>query len=47
MSFFEDYVQDGLCCMSCGTLIDGDEPGYPRSCGCDGLADEEDEDESA
>jgi len=46
MSFFEDYVQDGLCCMTCGTLIDGEEPGYPRSC-CDGLADEEDEDESA
>ncbi len=32
MSFFEDYVEDGLCCMCCGQLIDGDEPGYPRYC---------------
>lgn len=32
MSFFEDYVEDGLCCMCCGELIDGEEPGYPREC---------------
>ena len=32
MSFYEDYVEDGLCCQYCGAYIDGDEPGYPRSC---------------
>lgn len=32
MSFFEDYVEDGLCCMTCHTLIDETEPGYPRNC---------------
>lgn len=35
MSYFDDYVADGLCCQSCGAYI-GDEPGYPRFCfGCD------------
>ena len=35
MSFYDDYVADGLCCQSCGAYI-GDEPGYPRFCfGCD------------
>ena len=35
MSFFDDYVAEGLCCQSCGTLI-GDEPGFARFCdGCD------------
>lgn len=35
MSFYDDYVADGLCCQSCGTFI-GDEPGYPQFCwGCD------------
>ena len=34
MSYFEDYVQDGLCCECCGAYI-GDEPGYVRRCdGC-------------
>ena len=32
MSYFEDYVEDGLCCQVCGAYIDGDEPGYPRTC---------------
>lgn len=32
MSYFEDYVEDGLCCQYCGQVIDGEEPGYPRSC---------------
>lgn len=36
MSFFDDYVADGLCCQSCGALLDGDEPGFARFCpGCD------------
>lgn len=43
MSFYEDYVADGLMCMYCGTHIDGEEPGYPRSCGCENEDDEEDE----
>jgi len=32
MSFFEDYVEDGLCCSICGEVIDNTEPGYPRTC---------------
>jgi predicted nucleic acid-binding Zn ribbon protein len=32
MSYFEDYVADGLCCNVCGAYIDGEEPGYPRTC---------------
>lgn len=32
MSFFNDYVADGLCCQVCGAYIDGDEPGFPRTC---------------
>lgn len=32
MSFFEDYVEDGLCCTVCGQVIDGKEAGYPREC---------------
>ena len=32
MSFFEDYVEDGLCCVCCGQVIDGDAPGFPRCC---------------
>lgn len=35
MSFYEDFVADGLLCMNCGSDIDGKEPGYPRSCGCE------------
>ena len=30
MSYFDDYIADGLCCNVCGAYIDGDEPGYPR-----------------
>lgn len=29
MSYFEDYVEDGLCCQYCGVLIDGEEPRLP------------------
>lgn len=32
MSYFDDYVADGLCCQVCGAYIDGDEPGYMRTC---------------
>lgn len=32
MSYYEDYVADGLCCQTCGEFIDGEEPGYPREC---------------
>lgn len=31
-----DDILEGLYCQCCGDLIDGDEPGYPRSCeGCE------------
>lgn len=30
-----DFVIEGFVCQQCGELIDGDEPGFPRSCeGC-------------
>lgn len=32
MSYFDDYIADGLCCNVCGAYIDGEEPGYPRTC---------------
>lgn len=32
MSYFDDYVADGLCCEICGEVIDMQEPGYPRVC---------------
>lgn len=32
MSYFENYVEDGLCCEICGQVIDGEEPGYIRTC---------------
>ncbi len=32
MSYFDDYVADGLCCNVCGEYIDGEEPGYQRTC---------------
>jgi len=27
-----EAVLEGLYCQVCGDLIDGEEPGYPRSC---------------
>jgi len=33
MSYFDDYVADGLCCECCGAFIDMDEPGFTRRCG--------------
>lgn len=32
MSYFEDYIEDGLCCQICGAYINDDEAGYPRTC---------------
>ncbi len=32
MSYFDDYIADGLCCQVCRAYIDDDEPGYPRTC---------------
>ena len=35
MSYFEDYVEEGLCCVQCGEFMGGDEPGFARLCaGC-------------
>ena len=31
MSYFEDYIEDGLCCMQCGGYVDGDEPRLPQT----------------
>jgi len=34
VSFYDDYVAEGLCCQVCGAYL-GDEPGYARFCdGC-------------
>lgn len=36
MSYFEDYIEDGLCCEACGSFLDGSEPGFVRYCaGCE------------
>ena len=36
MSYFEDYIEDGLCCEACGAYLDGSEPGFVRYCtGCE------------
>lgn len=31
-----EMVLEGILCQYCGEYIDGEAPGYPRSCGCDG-----------
>ena len=37
MSYFEDYIEDGLCCEQCGEFMGGDEPRYVRVCAsCEG-----------
>lgn len=33
MSYFEDYIEGGLCCEGCGAFIDSHEPGFVRYCG--------------
>lgn len=36
MSYFDDYIAEGLCCEQCGAAIDMDEPGFVRVCaGCE------------
>jgi len=35
MGDIADAMIGGLFCEQCGGLIDGEEPGYPRNCGCD------------
>jgi hypothetical protein len=35
MGEIAEAMINGLFCQWCGVLIDGEEPGYPRSCGCD------------
>lgn len=36
MSYFDDYIADGLCCEGCGEFMGGDEPGFVRRCaGCE------------
>lgn len=32
MSYFDDYIADGLMCEGCGASVDGYEPGYVRRC---------------
>nr|DAX04337.1 MAG TPA: NADH-PPase NADH pyrophosphatase zinc ribbon domain [Bacteriophage sp.] len=27
-----EMILDGFLCHSCGSFIDGEEPGYPRNC---------------
>lgn len=42
MSYYDDYVAEGLCCESCGAYLDGNEPGYSRFCyGCQKARDRE------
>lgn len=44
MGDIADMILEGFMCQYCGEVIDGEEPGYPRSCGCDNSDDyEEDE----
>lgn len=35
MGEMADDILDGLFCQYCGVFLDGESPGYPRSCGCD------------
>jgi hypothetical protein len=32
MSYFDDYVEDGLCCAMCGEFMGGSEPGHIVYC---------------
>lgn len=36
MSDMVDMMLDGIICMHCGSIVDGNASGYPRSCGCQG-----------
>jgi len=40
MGDMAEMMTSGLLCETCGTLVDGTEPGYPRKCGdCGGVPD--------
>ena len=41
MGDMAEAILEGLFCEECGCLIDGEEPGYPRS--CDDCKEEEDD----
>lgn len=43
MGDIADAMLDGLLCQICGELIDGEEPGYPRTCPACLMDEEEDE----
>ncbi len=32
MGEIADAMLDGFLCQVCGEVVDGDDPGYPRSC---------------
>lgn len=34
MNAIADMVIEGIICKDCGEFIDGEAPGYERSCGC-------------
>lgn len=41
MSQVVDDMLDGFTCQQCGAFVDGEAPGYPRSCeDCESEADE-------
>ena len=34
MNAINDMIIEGIICKDCGNFIDGEAPGYERSCGC-------------
>ncbi len=43
MGEIADAMLEGLLCSVCGVYLDGEEPGYPRTCiGCGGTVDDGD-----
>ena len=32
MGEIAEQIMEGFLCQSCGVMIDGEEPGYPREC---------------
>ncbi len=44
MSQVVDDMLDGFTCQQCGAFVDGEAPGYPRSCeDCESEADEDEQ----
>lgn len=41
MGEIADMMLEGFLCECCGTMIDGEEPGYPRLCAGCGCGEEE------